>query len=290
MGHKVKKKIPVFNLINSLILLVFALVTILPFIHIIAVSFASPVEAITKDFLLFPTKFSIASYETLLDGSTVPRALLVSALITIMGTLLSLLISIVMAYPLSIKGFRGKSIFMFLIVFTMIFRSGIIPNYMVIMKLGLINNILAVLLPMSVNAFYLIIMINFFREIPMELREAAKIDGSNEMTTLMKIVLPLSKPIIASLGLFFAVGFWNCYLQPMLYLNNPKMWPIQIILRQMVLLSEGLTQIDDPDMIMPPSKTIKSAVIVVGTLPILCVYPFVQKHFAKGILLGSVKG
>jgi len=279
-----------FDVFNYSFMTLFALAALIPFIHIVSVSFASPVEAITKKFLLIPSEFSLATYKTLLARQSVKDALIMSCLITLGGVALSLMFCTLMAYPLSVKSLRGRKILMLMVVFTMLFRPGIIPQYMVIMNLGLINNILSVLLPTSVNAFYLIIMINFFKEIPGELRESARVDGCNELRILLSIVLPLSKPILASLGLFFAVAYWNNFIAPMLYLNNPKLWPIQIILRQIVLLSEGISEITDPELIEPPAKTIKMGVIVIGTLPILLVYPFLQKHFAKGIMLGSIKG
>ncbi len=279
-----------FDIFNYTFMTLFALAALIPFIHIVSVSFASPVEAITKRFLLVPTQFSLATYKTLLGKESVKNALLMSGLITVCGVALSLLFCTLMAYPLSIRSLKGRKVIMLLVVFTMLFRAGIIPQYMVVMQLGLINNLMSVLLPTSVNAFYLIIMINFFKEIPEEMRESARVDGGNELRILISIVLPLSKPILASLGLFFAVAYWNNFISPMLYLNNPKLWPVQIILRQIVLLSEGISEVSDPELIEPPAKTIKMGIIVIGTLPILCVYPFLQKHFAKGVMLGSIKG
>jgi len=279
-----------FDIFNYSFMTIFALSALIPFIHIVSVSFASPVEAITKRFLLIPTQFSLATYKALLGKESVKNALFMSCAITIGGVAISLLFSTLMAYPLSIRSLKGRKVLMLMVVFTMLFRAGIIPQYMVIMRLGLINNLMSVLLPTSVNAFYLIIMINFFKEIPDEMRESARVDGGNELRILVSIVLPLSKPILASLGLFISVAYWNNFISPMLYLNNPKLWPIQIILRQIVLLSEGISEVSDPELIEPPAKTLKMGVIVIGTLPILCVYPFLQKHFAKGIMLGSIKG
>jgi putative aldouronate transport system permease protein len=180
-----------------------------------------------------------------------------------------------------------------LVIFSMLFSGGMIPGYLVVKELGLLNSYAAVILPGAISAFNLIVIKNFFQNLPPGLEEAARIDGCSDVGVLWRIVLPLSKPIIATFGLFYAVGHWNNFFSAMLYLNDSKMWPLQVMLREIVMLSQvavGDMSAFDPEFVEPPDQAVKMAVIVVGTVPILLVYPFLQKHFAKGVLLGSIKG
>lgn len=187
----------------------------------------------------------------------------------------------------------GRNFFMNLIIFSMLFSGGMIPGYLVVKGLGLLNSYAAVILPGAISAFNLIIIKNFFQNLPAGLEEAARIDGCSDFGVFWRIVLPLSKPIIATFGLFYAVGHWNNFFSALLYLNDNKKWPLQVMLREIVILSQfaaGDMSAMDPEFVEPPDQAVKMAVIVVGTVPILCVYPFLQKHFAKGVLLGSIKG
>lgn len=180
-----------------------------------------------------------------------------------------------------------------LVIFTILFSGGLVPTYLIVKSLGLIDSYAAVILPGAISAFNLIIIKNFFQELPPGLEESARIDGCNDLGVLWRIVLPLSKPVIATFGLFYAVGHWNNFFNALLYLNDHTKWPLQVLLREIVLLSQlavGDLNNMDPNFVKPPEQSIKMAVIVVGTIPILMVYPFLQKHFAKGVLLGSIKG
>ncbi len=194
-----------------------------------------------------------------------------------------------MAYPLSKSNLPGRRILLYAVVFTMVFSGGMIPTFLVVKDLGLLDTYWALILPLAINPFSLIIIKNFFQQLPAELEESAKIDGANEMQTLWSIILPLSKPVLATFALFYAVGIWNDFMSPLLYLNDSSMWTLQMFLRQ-VTVATDLSMVDGDPSQLPPAQGIKFAVIVVATLPILLFYPFLQKHFAKGMLIGSVKG
>lgn len=281
-----------FNLFNYSFLLMFALICVLPFIHVIAASFATVEEVITKKFILFPTTFSLEAYRYIFSTDIVYRSLIVSILVTLVGTAVSMFLSSLMAYGLSRQELKGRRTLMFLVVFTMLFSGGMIPTFIVVKTLGLLDTYWSLILPVAINAFNLIILKNFFQNIPPSLEESAKMDGCNDLGIFFKIVLPLSLPAIATISLFYAVTYWNTYMTAILYLNDSVKWPIQVLLRQIVIVSSGM-QGDMSDMgssTPPPDQTIKMAVIVVATIPVLLVYPFIQKHFNKGALLGSVKG
>lgn len=281
----------VFAAVNYTLLAIIALVTVLPFLHVVAGSFTTSAEMAVKKFILFPTVWSLDAYKFIFSTDTLFRAMGVSVGITVSGTLFSILLTALMAYGLSRRDLDGRRGIMFLVVFTMLFSGGLIPTFLVVRELGMIDSYLALVIPTSISAFNLIIMRNFFQNIPEGLEESAKIDGCNDFGILFRIVLPLSMPAIATLSLFYAVTYWNTYLSAILYLNDSLKWPIQVLLRQIVVLASGMDYSSDLDSaVPPPDQTIKMAVIVVATLPILLVYPFLQKHFAKGAMLGSIKG
>lgn len=277
----------------SLFLLLFAAACLLPFVYIVAASVTAPEELIKKGFILLPTKFSLIGYEYILSTDIILSSLTVSVCITVAGTLANLLFTALMAYPLAQRDLLGVSVMMRLIVFSMLFSGGMIPTYLVVKGTGLLDSPASLIIPGLISAFNLIIMRSFFQQLPDGLEEAARIDGCSDPGILFRIVLPLSAPVLASLALFYAVGHWNAYFNAVLYINDSSFWPIQVWLRQIVILSQGgigdSTQFGE-DFVPPPAETIKMAVIVISTLPILIVYPFLQKHFAKGALLGSVKG
>ncbi|MEK4850718.1 carbohydrate ABC transporter permease [Paenibacillus sp. FSL H7-0756] len=279
--------------INYTLLLIVALVCVLPFIYILVASFTAPEELIKGGFVLFPTKFSLEGYRYILSTDIILSSLGVSVFITVAGTLCNLFFTALLAYPLAQKDVAGTKLVMRLVVFSMLFSGGMIPTYMMVRWTGLLDSTASLIIPGLISAFNLIIMRNFFQQLPEGLEEAARIDGASDPGILFRIVLPLSAPVLASLTLFYAVGHWNSYFNAVLYINDNALWPIQVWLRQIVILSQGgigdSTQFGS-DYVAPPAETIKMAVIVLSTLPILLVYPFLQKHFAKGALLGSVKG
>lgn len=279
-----------FNVLNYTLLTIIALACLLPFINIIASSFASPAEVIAKPFIIFPKTFSLDAYRYVLSTPTIFRAIFVTIFITVVGTVLSMVLTSMMAYGLSRPYLPGRRFINFAVVFTMLFSGGMIPTFLVVNSLGLIDTIWAMILPIAVNAFNMIIMRNFFQALPMSLEESARIDGAGDFLIFRKIMLPLAKPSIATISLFYAVSYWNTYMNAILYVNDSTKWPIQILLRQIVIVSSGLQSEGMALDIVPPAQSVKMAVITVATLPMLMVYPFVQKYFVKGALVGSVKG
>lgn len=279
----------VFDVFNVVLLIAIAIVALVPFIYVLAGSFATEAELATRSFFLWPETFSLDAYEAIFTSPAFIRALITTIAVTAVGTLVQLMLTATMAYPLSKANLPGGRLILSLIVFTMVFGGGMIPTFLVVKDLGLLNNYWALILPMAINPFSLIIIKNFFQQLPAELEESAKIDGANELQTLWSIVLPLSKPVLATFALFYAVGIWNDFMSPLLYLNDNSMWTLQMFLRQVTVATDLSVVEQDPTQ-LPPAQGIKFAVIIVATLPIVLFYPFLQKHFAKGMLIGSVKG
>ncbi|CAL4860997.1 carbohydrate ABC transporter permease [Microbacterium sp. MM2322] len=279
----------VFDVVNVVLLTVLGIVALLPFVYVAAGSFATESELATRSFFLWPETFSLRAYESILTSPAFLRAMVTTILVTAVGTVIQLLLTASMAYPLSKANLPGRRVLLSLIVFTMVFSGGMIPTFLMVKDLGLLDTYWALILPLAINPFSLIIIKNFFQQLPNELEESAKIDGANELQTLWSVILPLSKPVLATFALFYAVGIWNDFMSPLLYLNDNSMWTLQMFLRQVTVATDLSIVEADPSQ-LPPAQGIKFAVIVVATLPILLFYPFLQKHFAKGMLIGSVKG
>ncbi|RXZ83342.1 carbohydrate ABC transporter permease [Paenibacillaceae bacterium] len=283
----------IFDTLNVTFLGLFALITVVPFIYVIAGSFATQRELLEKGFILFPTEFSLEAYRFIFSTSTLMTSMWVTIFITVAGTLINIVLTCLMAYPLARRDMDFRKPIQLMVIFTMLFSGGMIPTFIVVKELGMIDTYWSLLLPGAISAFNLIIIRSFFQQLPDGLEESAKIDGANDIAILFKIVLPLSLPAIATFSLFYAVGHWNTFFNAVLYINDAAKWPIQVLLRQIVILSQGGglgdTAAFEADFV-PPEQSVKMAVIVISTLPILLVYPFLQKHFAKGVLLGSVKG
>jgi putative aldouronate transport system permease protein len=283
----------IFDVSNYIFLGLYGLITLLPFIYVVAGSFTSPQEYISKKIVLFPSQFSLEGYKYIFSTEVLLTSLGVTIFITLAGTAINLIFTCLMAYPLARRDLDGRKWILLGVVFSMLFSGGMIPTFLVVKSLGLINSYWSLLLPGAISAFNLIVLKNFFQQLPEGLEEAAKIDGCNDLRILWQIVLPLSLPAIATFSLFYAVNHWNSFFQAILYINDNFKWPIQVWLRQIVILSSGGlgdSAVFDSNYIVPPGQIIKMSVIVISTLPILIVYPFLQKHFAKGALIGSVKG
>lgn len=281
----------IYAAINFTLLALIALITVLPFVHVVAGSFTTSAELAAHKFVLIPRIWSWDAYKFIFSTNTIFKAMGVSIGVTLFGTLFSMFITSLMAYGLSRRDLDGRNVINFMVVFTMLFTGGMIPTFLVVKELGLINTYAALILPSAISAFNMIILRNFFQNIPEGLEESAKIDGCSDFGILFKIVLPLSMPAIATISLFYAVTYWNTYMSAILYLDDSAKWPIQVLLRQIVVLASGMDHSSTLDgTVPPPDQTIKMAVIVVATLPILMVYPFLEKHFAKGAMLGSMKG
>jgi len=270
-----------------------ALLCIIPFVHVIAASLSSPEYLSSAGFILWPIKPNLDTYRYIFSTKTVFQGLYNTVYITVAGTIVNMIMTILMAYPLAHSYLPGRRVINFLVVFTMMFTGGMIPNYIIVKDLGLIDSYWSVILPGAINAFNLIVLRNFFSQIPGSMEESARIDGCSEFRILVSIILPLSMASLATLTLFYAVAHWNQFQQPLMFLNDSTKWPIQILLRQMVVLASGAGLGDSgamEDTFTVPQQSVRMAVIVVSTVPILIVYPFLQKYFAEGVMVGSVKG
>ncbi len=284
----------IFDICNHLFLLVFAVMTVIPFVYVLAGSFASNHQLSTESFFLIPKEFTLRSYKFILSSNTLPRALGVSVYVTLVGTIINLFFTVTMAYPLSKKNLVGKNILLNMIIFSMLFSGGLIPTFLIVKACGLLDKLMALILPGAISSFNLIVVRNFFQSIPDSLEESATIDGCTELGILFKIVLPLSTPVLATFALFYAVGHWNAFFNALIYISSPEKWPLQVLLRQIVMLSQlsmaEMSDLGSATEQIQNSQGIKMAVIVVATVPILCVYPFLQKYFAKGVMIGAIKG
>ncbi|MDF2669158.1 MAG: transporter permease [Paenibacillus sp.] len=283
----------VFDALNYLLLAILAVSMLLPFLYIFSVSFTTFDEFLKSEILLWPKVWVTDAYQYIFQSKPFVRAMGMTVYLTSVGTVINLFFTATMAYALSRKIY-GQRLMMFMVLFTMLFSAGMIPTYLIVKATGLLDSIWALILPAAIGPFSLIVVRQFFLSIPGELNEAAVMDGANEFTIFRKIIMPLSKPVLAAFGLFYAVGHWNTYFAGILYLNDPREWPIQVILRQIVIQSDATNALGAAEQMMlenpPPPETIQMAAILVATLPILLIYPFLQKHFAKGVMLGSVKG
>jgi putative aldouronate transport system permease protein len=280
----------VFDVINVLILLSLAAITLLPLMYVLAGSFASEAEIDSRPFFLWPEKVVTDAYDYMFAGDTFIRALLTTVLVTLVGTMIQVALTLTMAYPLSKRHLPGRVFVINLVVFTLVFSGGMIPTYLVVRELGLLDSYWALILPLAINPFYLLIVKSFFQELPEALEEAARIDGCNELGVFWRIVLPLSKPVIATFSLFYAVAIWNDYMSPLLYINDEEKWTLQVLVRQITAPNaDSANMLGTQSSAFFPEQSLKFAVIVLATVPILLVYPFLQKHFAKGVLIGSVK-
>lgn len=278
-----------FDWVNYALLFLYALICFIPILHVFATSIAASSELAAHPFLLIPTRYSLDGFRFIFSSNTLPRSLMTTIFITVVGTALNVIVTALLAYPLSRKYLKGRNPVMLMIVFTMLFAGGLIPNFLLVKSLGLLNSYWSLWLTGLVSPFILIILKSFFQALPDELEESAKMDGAKDPFILFLIILPLSLPAIATISLFYAVGHWNTFLSAILYMNDQSKWPIQVLLRQIVTVSTAGVG-DDEFSYIPPSNIVRASVIVVATLPILILYPFLQKYFTKGVLLGSVKG
>lgn len=278
------------RVLKVLAIAMIVVVMLYPFLYVIMFSFAD--QASITSGQLIPSSFSIEAYRSVLSGGIVTRALLVSIGITAVGTFLAVTVTSMMAYGLTRTWqVPFSKTTLVLVLCTMFFGAGIIPNYLLIKQLGLLDSYWALIVPGLLGAFNMVVMRNFFMGLPQELLESARIDGASEVRIFVGIVLPLSKAVIAVIALFYAVGFWNVYFNALIYINDTAKWPIQLVLNQYVVQGNTLSDLSQAsDRPPPPAQTVQMAIIVIATLPILVVYPFAQKFFTKGVLTGAIKG
>ena len=284
----------VFKVFCYAVLFCLTLVFLLPVWVTFAASFVSEQESIQRGaFILIPRKFDFSAYKLLLaGGSYVYSAYKITILRTVLGTGISLFLTVLTAYGISKTKLPGITAFSGMMFFTMLFGGGLIPFYLIVSALGLRNTIWALVIPSAINTWYVFVMRNFFMQLPESLEEAAMIDGAGVLKTLFTIIIPLSLPSLSTIGLFYAVSQWNSWFDASLYLDDMTMMPVQIILRNIVnrALSMSDTMVIDDLEYVPPSLAIRSTMIVITTLPILLVYPFLQKYFISGLTVGAVKG
>lgn len=288
-----KQKINLFDIINWIFMLFLIFVTLYPFIHVTAVSFSSRGEALREGWHFYPKEVDLSAYKRLLVSSIIWRGFYNSVLRTFLGTVIALFLTALTAYPLSKKNMPCRKLFNGLILFTMLFSGGIIPSYLLIKQLNMVNTIWALVIPGAISAYNVIIMRNFFMSIPESLEESAMIDGASVFRIWVKIVIPLSKPVLATIALWTCVGYWNAYFDALIYITDRSKMVLQVILRRMLLDSQidmFAPQTIDTNSIPPPDIVVQSSLIVITTVPIVIVYPFLQKYFTKGILIGAVKG
>ncbi|MDQ0173823.1 carbohydrate ABC transporter permease [Paenibacillus tundrae] len=282
----------VFDIVNITFISLFVIFCLAPFLHTIAISLSSNRAITSGEVTIFPKEFNWDAYIQVFSDQSMIYSLGFTSILTVATTVLCMLFTLAAAYPLTKKKLKGRKLFMYVIIITMFFSGGMIPEYLLIRDLNLLNSVWALILPGLVSPFNLIILISFFRGIPESLEESAEIDGSSHVHTLFKIILPLSMPVLATLALFYAVGRWNGFQDSLLYINDPKLYPLQLKLFQMVqnnMVSE-LTLMEGANRAPLTPESLKAATVIFATVPILLVYPWLQKYFVSGAMLGAVKG
>lgn len=289
LKRKKWNKDSLWTMTMTVIAVLFALVIIYPFVNVLAVSFSASAEVYKNPMMIWPHGFTINAYRDLLKNNLIWTGYKNTIIITVVGTLFSLVLSVLLSYPLSRKDFRGGKLVSGILIFTMLFNGGLIPNFLLIKNLHLYDTIWALILPGAISAYNCILIRSFFQSIPDSLTESAELDGASDLHILFNIILPLSKPIIATITLFTAVGKWNSFFSSIVYTKSRDLWTLQLVLREMLIAVKQQSQdiLDASQMVA--SKSMDYAAIVVATVPILCIYPFVQKYFISGMMLGAVK-
>lgn len=278
-----------FSAINIVLLMILSLITLYPFAYVVFASLSNPVKFMSNQGVLFwPDGFSLTAYRKVFQNSSIYIGYANTLFYVIVGTAVNIYATASAAYVLSRQNLMLKKFFTLMFIFTMYFSGGLIPSYLLIDKLGLINNRLALIIPTAVSTYNLLIMITGFKSIPTALEESAKIDGASEWKILFRIIIPLAKPTIMVIMLYYAVGHWNSWFNAMIYIRDSYKKPLQIILRNILTRNQLGVMAGDMD-IEDVGTTIKYATIIVSTVPILCIYPFIQKHFVQGVMIGAVK-
>lgn len=293
----VRKKFSLFTTFNYIFLSALVIVCFVPVMHVISLSLSEKIEAVSGNVGIWPIGFNLEAYRYVMEDIQFWKSLSITLLRVVIGVPINILLVILTAYPLSKANsrFHGRTVFSWYFVFTMLFNGGMIPAYIVISKLGLMNTIWALTMPGAMNVSYMILMMNFFRGIPVEIEEAAVIDGASQPQILFRIFLPMSLPSLATIILFATVANWNCWMDGYLYMNTPDKYPLQTYLATVLMESKNNVEaLMTPEQLIRMAqiseKTIEAAQIFLGALPIMCVYPFLQKYYIKGIVVGSVKG
>ncbi len=288
----------IFDIINVIVMIILLVIFVWPLWFIVIASVSNPNEVWNGNVLLWPKGFTMAAYEAVIEYKSIWIGYRNTIFYTVVGTMINLVMTVCAAYPLSRKDFMPRNFFMFMFMLTMYFGGGLIPTYLIVNKLGMINTVWAMMIPGACSIYNVIITRTYFiNSIPGSLKDAAELDGANSFQYLVKVVLPLSKPIIAVIALYYAVGHWNDYFTALIYINKTGLMPLQSFLRDL-LMSNKLTMGNSmggldaatAEAKMQLSQTLKYSAIIVSTVPVLCIYPFIQKYFVKGVMIGSVKG
>ncbi|MBQ7839610.1 MAG: carbohydrate ABC transporter permease [Lachnospiraceae bacterium] len=289
------KKIKVFDVINVLFLLLLGIVTLVPVLTVVAEAFSDPRYVVLGDVGIVPKGFQLDTIKFVLKRVEFLNAFKVSVIVTIAGTALAMVLTVSAAYPLSKPSLRGRKFFLYIFVFVMLFHAGMVPNYLLYRSLHLTNTLWALIFSGAFSVFNLFVVKNYFESLPESVEEAAKIDGASNITALFKVVLPMSLPVLATVTLFYGVGFWNNYFSGVMYITKPDLKSLQQYLYDLITMTSetdasGNTLQSAESLVVLSSDNVRSATIVVSTVPILILYPFLQKYFVKGVTVGSVKG
>lgn len=286
------KRIHVFDIGVYAVILLFSVLTVYPFLNIAAVSMSRYSAYLLNPMMVIPRQIDWSAYVVVLQHPLVGTSYRNTILTTVFGTTLSMVLTILTAYPLSRAHFKARPFFVYMIIFTMLFSGGLIPNFYLIRSLGLYNTLAALILPGCLSTYNMILLINFFKTIPDSLVESARIDGASDLQVLTKIVLPLSLAILATLSIFYAVGRWNSFFNAIIYIRDRNKWTLQLLLREVVLAANNViaNNTDATAANYIPTMNVRYATIVVSVLPILTIYPFLQRFFIKGVVLGAIKG
>ncbi|MCD9021366.1 carbohydrate ABC transporter permease [Cohnella silvisoli] len=277
------------------VLTVVTLASLIPLIYVVSMSLVNEKEWIERGgFILLPHSPTLLAYERLFKGDIFPHALIVSVIRTILGTALMLTMTTIAGYIVSRRALPGRRAMLFAVLITVLFNGGLIPTYLVVRDTHLLDSIWALVIPGLIDSWSVLVIKQFFENIPSELEESAQMDGAGEIVLMIRLMLPMSKPVIAAIGLFTAVFHWNSWFDALIYIKDPHLQPLQLIMRNMFANVNIGSQMNPSSVLNPTQRvsmeSLKMAVAVVGTIPILCVYPFIQKHFTKGMFLGAVKG
>lgn len=284
-----------FDIAVVIISAIILIVVLYPLIFVVSASFSDPEKVMNGEMWLFPVDFTLDAYIEILNNEDIWIGYKNTIIYTLGGTIINIILTTLAAYPLSRRDLPGRNIFMFIITFTMFFNGGLIPTFLVVQGLGMVDTIWAMMIPNAIATYNLIVMRTYFQaSIPWEIQESAMIDGCNNIQMLWKIILPLSKPILAVMILFYAVGHWNAFFNALIYLRDDSLYPLQLVLREILLVTqasatEGLDSFGLGEKLLL-GESIKYALIIVASLPVLIMYPFVQKYFVKGVMIGSIKG
>lgn len=285
---KIKESVAsrLFDTFNVLLMILLVIVMLYPMVYVFSASISDDAMVASGQVLLLPKAVTLHAYETIVKNPDVWISYWNTLRYTVVHTVLTLIVTSAMAYPLAKKWLPGRRAILLMAAFTMLFSGGMIPTFLVVQKLGLLNSIWAIVLPTLISTWHLFIMRTFFEALPDELEDAATIDGCGPLQVLVRIVLPLSLPVMATIGLYTAVGQWNAFFDALIYLNDRSMYPLQIMLRNILVAGATIQAEGDTSQL----QTLKYALIIVATLPILCVYPFIQKYFVQGAMIGGIKG